>query len=161
ASLLLNGQVLVTGGYTAGTTMLTNALTSSELWDPVTGQWTVTGNMANPHANQTATVLLNGTVLIAGGEAFGDGFLGKGPTGPAEFYTPSTGAWASLEAMSTARQYAAAGVTSSRGQVLVAGGNSGGCCTGLATAELFEPAAEQCLTGCTPQPPTWWYVQDM
>lgn len=56
ASLLLNGQVLVTGGYTAGTTITTNALTSSELWDPATGQWTATGNMANPHANQIAAV---------------------------------------------------------------------------------------------------------
>ena len=40
--------------------------------------------------------------------------------------------------MTTQRDYAAAALLSD-GRVLVAGGNSGGCCSGLSTAEIFDP----------------------
>ena len=51
AALLPNGKVLVVGGVTA------------ELYDPATGTWSLTGN---PVTSGTATLLLNGKVLIAG-----------------------------------------------------------------------------------------------
>ncbi len=61
ATLLPNGQVLVTGGE-AG-----NVLTSAELYNPATGKWTATGSMATPRVSHTATLLTNGEVLVTGG----------------------------------------------------------------------------------------------
>ncbi|CAF1104535.1 unnamed protein product [Rotaria sordida] len=61
ASVLPNGEVLVTGGYN-GTT-----LNSAELYNPSTGTWTVINIMNNPRSSHTAFVLTNGKMLIAGG----------------------------------------------------------------------------------------------
>jgi hypothetical protein len=50
ATLLHNGEVLVTGGEdTAG-----NILASAELYNPATGKWTVTGGMTTPRVSHTA-----------------------------------------------------------------------------------------------------------
>jgi hypothetical protein len=40
APVLLNGKVLVTGGYSNG-----SIINSAELYDPSTGMWTTTGSM--------------------------------------------------------------------------------------------------------------------
>src|SRR5947207_15443176 len=52
ATLLPNGQVLVSGGFGS----LGN-LASAELYDPATGIWTVTGSMATARLEHTATLL--------------------------------------------------------------------------------------------------------
>jgi uncharacterized repeat protein (TIGR02543 family) len=156
ASLLPNGQVLVAGGW-ASTCCSSNGqpgaqypLTSSELWNPSTGIWTATGSMANPHAAHTATVLNTGNVLVAGGQDYGQGsILEVGITSAAELYEYATGAWTSAGNMTNARDDAAA-VLLSNGTVLVAGGNSGGCCSGLSSAEIFDPTAM-----------TWTAIQPM
>jgi hypothetical protein len=73
ATLLLNGKVLVIGGCT--TDSCTTALSSAELYDPVTGTWTATGSMNTGRFFFTASgenssvILPNGQILIAGGEA--------------------------------------------------------------------------------------------
>jgi hypothetical protein len=58
AVLLADGRVLVTGGDRLGT---------AELYDPATGRFSLTGSMAVPRYGHTATLLGDGTVLIAGG----------------------------------------------------------------------------------------------
>ena len=63
ATLLPNGNVLVTGGYS----IATGYLGSSELYDPVTGTWAATGAMSTGRFIHTATVLPNGKVLVTGG----------------------------------------------------------------------------------------------
>jgi hypothetical protein len=66
ATLLPNGQVLVAGG-----TGSNGALSSAELFDPsgpsFPGTWSTTANLATEHTLHTATLLLNGKVLLAGG----------------------------------------------------------------------------------------------
>ena len=69
ATLLTNGTVLVSGGYinnnSAGTT------NTSEIYYPDTGQWAMAGAMISSRQAHTATLLPDGTVLVAGGYANG------------------------------------------------------------------------------------------
>ena len=64
ATLLLNGQVLVTGGVSGSA-----ILNSAELYDPATGNFSATGRMATVRATHTATLLPNGKVLVTGGNS--------------------------------------------------------------------------------------------
>ena len=80
ATLLPDGQVLVAGGcaiYYCG-----YALANAELYDPNSGTWAATGTMTTTRAEQTATLLQNGTVLVVGGNTF-EGILPS-----AEVYIP-------------------------------------------------------------------------
>ena len=78
ATLLLNGMVLVAGGSDHGGGACC-ALASSELYDPVTGTWTATGSMVDPHANNAAALLTDGRVLVGGAVH--------------ELYDPASGTW--------------------------------------------------------------------
>ena len=96
------------------------------------GTWTLTGSMKGVREGQTATLLSNGQVLVAGG------YNGKSDVATADLYDPSSGRWSSTGSMSTAR----AGHTATllaNGQVLVAGGFSDSF-TYLSSAELYNPA---------------------
>jgi hypothetical protein len=72
AILLLDGKVLVTGGYGSETdvTEVPNGEfvnpAASELYDPSNGTWTATGKMIETRALPTATLLPDGRVLVAG-----------------------------------------------------------------------------------------------
>ena len=92
-----------------------------------------TGNMANARFAQTATLLNNGKVLVAGGE---DG--SGAPVATAEIYDPSTGKFSSTGSLVTARHHFAAALLSS-GKVLVTGGlDASG--NPLASAEIYDPS---------------------
>lgn len=84
ATLLPNGKVLVAGGQSmTGTTFV--SLSSAEIYDPETGQWTATGSLITGRYNHTATLLPNGKVLIVGGNTTGQAL------DTAELYDPATG----------------------------------------------------------------------
>jgi hypothetical protein len=74
ATLLSDGMVLVTGDDGA------------ELFDPGTGSWTTTAPMLRSHGTP-AILLLDGTVLVAGGSDCLDGVCVA--TGSAELYVPA------------------------------------------------------------------------
>jgi len=68
ATLLGNGNVLVTGGYHLTTSSPYIATyTSSELYNPAANTWSSTGNLSTSRYGATATLLTNGTALVAGG----------------------------------------------------------------------------------------------
>jgi N-acetylneuraminic acid mutarotase len=132
ATSLQKGQVLVAGGYQVGTGAV---LAEAELYTPYTGKWTTTGSMNDTREDQTATLLPNWQVFVAGGND------GKGPggyTASAELYTPSTGTWTSTDSMNLTRDLARATLLQS-GKVLVAGGEN--YTNGpLSEAELYDPS---------------------
>jgi hypothetical protein len=83
ATQLPNGLVLITGGL-SGPTMTANATNSAELYDPKTGKFKSAGTMTAARMDQTADLLSDGTVLIAGGTFIGQG--GWEPVTTAELY---------------------------------------------------------------------------
>jgi Kelch motif len=85
ATRLANGRVLVTGGAPDGWIYNGPFQASAELYDPKTGTFTATGPMADTLASQTATLLPDGHVLIAGG------YDGIADVTTAELYDPKTG----------------------------------------------------------------------
>ena len=94
ATLLANGQVLVTGGYEL-TYEANNggwhvksmgALASAELFDPATGNFGDAGSMTTARTGHTATLLLDGRVLIAGGVDPGRGAFADQLLSSAEVY---------------------------------------------------------------------------
>lgn len=130
-TLLPNGKVLVAGGYSYDGGL--HALATAELYDPTSGAWSDTGSMSTPRASESATLLPDGKVLVAGGSDF---------TTPAfttaELYDPGSGTWTATGSMTTARMGHTATLLSN-GQVLVAGGR--GSDSGVLTsAELYDPS---------------------
>ncbi len=131
ATLLQNGEVLVTGGVD----VTSNPTATAELYNPATGKWTVTGSMSDAREAFTATLLQSGEVLVAGGY----GYLGE-CLAAAELYNPSTGEWTPTGSMTQGRCSLSATLLPS-GEVLVAGGGgTGGFSNTLVSAELYDPS---------------------
>jgi len=130
ATLLSNGEVLVTGGdnNTDG------YLASAELYSPATGRWTLTNNMTEPRSGHEAVRLPNGQVLVAGG--LNATTYGQAPLASAELYNPATGTWTKTGSMITGRESFAL-ILLANGEVLAAGGFSNGP---ISNAELYNPA---------------------
>ena len=96
--------------------------------------FTNTGSMTTNRMNHTATLLPNGKVLVAGGQA-NSGYLSS-----AELYDPATGTWASTGLMNNNRDLHSATLLAN-GMVLVAGGyNNSGAGNLLSNAELYDLA---------------------
>jgi WD40 repeat protein len=140
ATLLPNGKVLVAGGFDTTTPPgiggSQQIVATAELYDPTSGTWAATGSMSTSRRDHTATLLLNGQVLVVGGyrnaKPGGDE---RGPEGldTAEVYDPATGNWAATGG--TPFPFVDAGATLLRdGTVLVEYGD-------IEDVELFDPGS--------------------
>jgi large repetitive protein len=125
ATLLNNGMVLIAGGLSFNSQNGDFYPAAAELYDPATGTFTDTGSLNTPREVQTATLLNNGMVLIAGGSG-GDS---------AELYNPVTGSFTSTGSMNAPLRPA---TLLNNGMVLMAGGPFGA----EPTAELYNPTTE-------------------
>ena len=88
---LANGEVLIATGAYGGPTC-GRFLSSAELYDPATGQWTYTGSTLVPREGAYAIRLADGRVLLAGGDNGGTTCTNTAPA-DTEIYDPATGQW--------------------------------------------------------------------
>jgi hypothetical protein len=128
-TLLADGRVLATGGQEPGVNGAPVA--SAEVYDPETGEWSATGSMTTPRYVHTATLLADGTVLVAG--SWGPDDVANAEAS-AELYDPSTGTWRTTRSMGEVR-YGHTATLMADGKVLVAGGFPSNM-----SAELYDPA---------------------
>src|SRR5262249_21756157 len=122
-TLLTNGRVLLTGSvFQSDPSFL------YEVYDPATGTYVNVGEMPTQHEQPTATLLLNGKVLIAGG------FLGDSydPSLNAELYDSTTGDFVATGQMTKGR-YPTPATLLPDGTVLITGGYA------VSDAEIYDP----------------------
>ena len=137
ATLLRDGTVLAAGGVfgdDAGSCC--GPLSSAELFDPHTESWTATGSMIELRGGSTATLLLDGRVLVAGE-------INGGVVPTSELYDPAAGSWSPTPNMVEPRTNLTATLLLD-GRVFVAGGTihvSPYVFTGLTSAEVYDPAS--------------------
>jgi hypothetical protein len=141
ATLLSNGQVLIAGGVVCSAGSCAE-LASTEIYDPTVKQFFAIGNMTIAREGHTATLLNDGTVLLAGG------FDGNGNAiASAEIYNPANGGFVETATMISARFLHTATLLPD-GEVYMAGGRScdgSGCISNAAgeTAEVYDPGRRQ------------------
>jgi hypothetical protein len=174
ATLLNDGRVLITGGIVDFAGDTTN---TAEIFDPIAGTFTATGNMINSRAGHTATLLASGKVLITGGATGVASSTSSGTftaLNTTEIFDPTAnagvGAFSAGPTMGAARWEHTATLLDG-GTVLIAGGFNGVATWSLApfgklagdvgswtptsgaignTAEVFDPNANAGAGGFTP-----------
>jgi uncharacterized protein YjbI with pentapeptide repeats len=130
ATLLSNGKVLAAGGGNS----------SSELFDPVTNNWTAAGGMSSQRSWHTASAIVEGgtvtKVLLVGGADNAGKTLDT-----TMIYNVATGAWTNGPKLATARERHTA-VTMADGRILIAGGRTkvGNNYQTRGTVEIYNPA---------------------
>jgi hypothetical protein len=139
---LADGRVLFIGGVRSG---FNGPDDSAELYDPKTGTFRATGSMGAGRWDETATLLSDGRVLIAGGWVPNDtsGSRVEQALATAELYDPTTGTFTPTGPMKDARFYQSATLLpADNGRVLIAGGEQGlgnYNTHSLDSAELYDP----------------------
>ncbi len=112
ATLLDNGNVLVTGGLTTSFSILWRA----EIYKLTSNSWSEAAQMNSPRFFHTATRLNNGKVLVTGGQINSSTFLKS-----AEIYDPLTNTWQPTGSMNESR-FGHTATLLTDGRVLVTGG---------------------------------------
>jgi N-acetylneuraminic acid mutarotase len=136
---LLNGKALVATGSNENLNQppFLTPVRSCELYDPETETWSFTGEVLLPRSTPTATLLLDGRVLLAGGT---DNNTTDQPTNKAEIYDPATQQWGATGDMTFARDFATETRLLSGRVMLIAGyGNDFAL---LDKGDIYDPATE-------------------
>jgi len=132
ATLLDDGRVLLAGGNNGGA-----SVASAELFDPVSGTFTLTANsMTQSRQGHAAVKLPDGRVLVMGG-CIATSLACTTYLRSADLFDPATGRFTTVGSMAAARAYFAAELVAGAG-VLVAGGYRSAN-TPLGSAELYVP----------------------
>jgi hypothetical protein len=146
ATMLPDGRVLVVGGLTV--TLRDGGLfpsqpTGAEIYDPKTDRWSATAPMGSSRLGQTATLLPDGRVLIAGGQDNGLAMFNS-----TEIYDAAQDRWISAAPMAVARSGHVATLMAN-GDVFVAGGlgvEPNALNISLNSAEIYDPVTNLWVT---------------
>ena len=151
ATLLPNGKVLVAGGSLAGdipvvgtVPTVTNVSRTADLFDPATGTFTQVSpsTMSSGRTADTATLLPNGKIIIAGGYNGGAGGPGIGAASwpnTVDIFDPSSNTFSPVTATMTSGRSLHTATVLADGRVLLAGGYNGSAV--LNTAELADSSS--------------------
>ncbi|RKG99036.1 hypothetical protein D7V97_32220 [Corallococcus sp. CA053C] len=137
---LLDGRVLVAGGMEFNDIFLPQGKpyhAISELYDPQTGSWSITGSLNAIRDMASFERLADGRVLAAGGWE-NNTVQSRTTHATAELFDPATGTWSFTGSMAQPRYNAPSVVLGDR-RVLVAGGRNLQV-TDLLSAEVYNPA---------------------
>jgi hypothetical protein len=143
ATILSDVRVLITGG--TPTSSGPGGLTSTEIWDPLTNQTTASGSL-DPgmdhflRTTERAFLLQDGRVFLVPG---GCGCRPM-PTGAAEIWDPTSGAWRVIDTLKLTRVSHSATLLAD-GRVLIAGGMPevlSSAAKPLADAFIWDPVRE-------------------
>lgn len=126
ATLLVDGNILVTGGLSGN---------ASYIYNPSSKLFTNAGDMSKSRSNHTATMLFDGNVLIVGGADT------TSSLSESEVYNPADRKFTNTGSMTEKRGYHTANLLYG-GKVLIVGGEqlSNETWTVLSTAELYDPS---------------------
>ena len=119
SSLLLDGKVLLTGGMVCKSEDECSTSTRVDSYDPTENTWTMTASMHDDRLQHTASVLLNGKVLVAGG--CDSNWQSLNTCELCELYDPLTDEWSRTSSMHDVRVFHTVTVLPS-GKVLITGG---------------------------------------
>lgn len=123
ATMLTDGRILIVGGENQN-----GFVTEAEIFDPITGSFSISGNLSLPRADHSATRLPDGRVLIVGGR----GNLGSFRT--TEIFDPTSGAFTNGPSLNNARSGHSATALAD-GRIVFAGGDA------AASAEILDLSA--------------------
>ncbi len=139
ATSLADGRMLVVGG--CADSACTSVLAEAAVYDPVKNAWTLAGTLSAPRAGHSATLLDDGTVLVAGGCA---DVACSSVLSSAEVWVGNAQGGGSFQAappMMGGRHHHTATLLAS-GEVLMAGGaDSSGSST--PSSEVYLPRAKE------------------
>lgn len=138
---LRNGKALAAGGFAqifTGTSYRVVPLSSVEIYDPITGNWTSTGSMSTSRIDFKMVLLPDGRVLAAGGTP--DNYNVNQPVSlnSSEIYDPATGVWTLTRSYMMSRRVDQQMVSLLNGNVLVAGGYDYSSQDNVYSAEVYD-----------------------
>lgn len=135
-ALLSDGRALVAGGYTPGGGPFgpVTFLTSCETYDPLTGVWSLTGDLNSTRWDCICITLTTGkTIILRGKDDFGT-ILDS-----CELYDPGTGLWTLTASMPSVKNLFAT-VLLNNGNLLTVGGWDGS--SPVQSCEIYNPLTE-------------------
>jgi hypothetical protein len=137
-ALMHNGEVLIAGGTTDGSTCLTTA----RVYNPATNVYSTVASMTTARCQASAVALTNGDVLVAGGQPT---WSGGSSLDSGEVYAPATNHWTAVtNTMSDEHGFQPVIALLPSGKALVAGGQGSSAPT--TAASLYDPATNSFST---------------
>jgi hypothetical protein len=121
ATRLADGKVLIAGGWVQTGLGDVVETRSAEIFDPVAGDFSPTGDLVTARADHAALLLPDGRVLITGGSQLDA--LGLLDLDDAELYDPATGTFAALASLMVTSRAAHVMLTTGDGLIVVHGGS--------------------------------------
>src|SRR5205807_892047 len=116
-----------------------SAVAESELYNPTTGKWSLTASNVIPRFDHTATLLVDGRVLAAGGVS-STGDCSTNVT--SETYDPTTGMWFLAGRLPSPVGTGQSATLLLDGRVLVSGGGDR-CGNVFNAAAIFDPSTNK------------------